>query len=249
VPVLGVVPCRTSNTVVTTGGFDVFLRAMSQVNLLSLPMTSDRGLALLGAEIAGCRRCQRLVEWRERVAVDKRAAYRDEDYWGRPIAGFGDAQARIVVLGLAPAAHGANRTGRVFTGDRSGDFLFASMHRVGLANQPTSVSADDGLTLRDVWVTAAVKCAPPANKPLPAERDACARFVDREFELLDRVEVVVCLGAFGYEAACSHFRLRPRPALVLVPPQPAEHVHRPPDARDARRRVRARRRGGSRWCR
>jgi uracil-DNA glycosylase family 4 len=184
---------------------------MSQVNLLSLPMTSDRGLALLGAEIAGCRRCQRLVEWRERVAVDKRAAYRDEEYWGRPIAGFGDAQARIVVLGLAPAAHGANRTGRVFTGDRSGDFLFASMHRLGLANQPTSVSADDGLTLRDVWVTAAVKCAPPANKPLPAERDACARFVDREFELLDRVEVVVCLGAFGYEAACSHFRLRPRP--------------------------------------
>jgi uracil-DNA glycosylase family 4 len=174
-------------------------------------MTSDHGLALLGAEIAGCRRCQRLVEWRERVAIDKRAAYRDEEYWGRPIAGFGDAQARIVVLGLAPAAHGANRTGRVFTGDRSGDFLFASMHRVGLANQPTSVSADDGLTLRDVWVTAAVKCAPPANKPLPAERDACARFVDREFELLDRVEVVVCLGAFGYEAACSHFRLRPRP--------------------------------------
>jgi uracil-DNA glycosylase family 4 len=176
-----------------------------------LPMTSDHGLALLGAEIAGCHRCERLVEWRERVAIDKRAAYRDEEYWGRPIAGFGDAQARIVVLGLAPAAHGANRTGRVFTGDRSGDFLFASMHRVGLANQPTSVSADDGLTLRDVWVTAAVKCAPPANKPLPAERDACARFVDREFELLDRVEVVVCLGAFGYEAACSHFRLRPRP--------------------------------------
>ncbi len=145
------------------------------------------------------------------MAVDKRAAYRDEDYWGRPIAGFGDPQARIVVLGLAPAAHGANRTGRVFTGDRSGDFLFAAMHRVGLANQPTSVSVDDGLTLRDVWVTAAVKCAPPANKPLPAERDACAGFVDREFELLDRVEVVVCLGAFGYEAACSHFGLRPRP--------------------------------------
>jgi uracil-DNA glycosylase family 4 len=184
---------------------------MSEANLLSLPMTSDRGLALLGVEIAGCRRCQRLVEWRERVAVDKRAAYRDEDYWGRPIAGFGDPQARIVVLGLAPAAHGANRTGRVFTGDRSGDFLFAAMHRIGLANQPTSVSADDGLTLRDVWVTAAVKCAPPANKPLPAERDACAGFVDREFELLDRVEVVVCLGAFGYESACSHFGLRPRP--------------------------------------
>ncbi len=145
------------------------------------------------------------------MAVDKRAAYRDEEYWGRPIAGFGDPQARIVVLGLAPAAHGANRTGRVFTGDRSGDFLFAAMHRAGLANQPTSVSVDDGLTLRDVWVTAAVKCAPPANKPLPAERDACAGFVDREFELLDRVEVVVCLGAFGYEAACSHFGLRPRP--------------------------------------
>jgi uracil-DNA glycosylase family 4 len=168
-------------------------------------------MAHLASEIAGCRRCPRLVEWRQQVAVEKRASYRDQEYWGRPIAGFGDPSAPIVVLGLAPAAHGANRTGRVFTGDRSGDFLFASMHRVGLANQPTSVAADDGLRLRGVWVTAAVKCAPPGNKPLPTERDACAGFLARELELLDRLEVVVCLGGFGYDAACTHFGVRPKP--------------------------------------
>ena len=116
-----------------------------------------------------------------------------------------------MVLGLAPAAHGANRTGRVFTGDRSGDWLFRAMHRAGLANQPTSVSVDDGLRLSDAWVTAAVKCAPPANKPTPAERDACAPFLEREFELLNESEVVVCLGGFGYDAACRHFGVRPRP--------------------------------------
>lgn len=159
----------------------------------------------------GCRACPRLVEWRERVAEEKRAAYRDEEYWGRPIPGFGDADARIVVLGLAPAAHGANRTGRVFTGDRSGDWLFRAMHRAGLANQPTSVSIDDGLELRDAWVTAAVKCAPPGNTPLPEERDRCAPFLEREFAALDRAVVVVCLGQFGYQAACSHFGVRPRP--------------------------------------
>ncbi len=150
------------------------------------------------------------MAWREQVAVDKRAAFRDETYWGRPVPGFGDAAARIVVLGLAPAAHGANRTGRVFTGDRSGDFLFASMHRAGLANQPTSVRADDGLALTGVWVTAAVKCAPPANAPTPAERDACAPFLRRELDAL-RPVVVVCLGAFGYEAACRFYGVRPRP--------------------------------------
>jgi uracil-DNA glycosylase family 4 len=152
-----------------------------------------------------------LVAWRERVAEEKRAAYRDEEYWGRPIPGFGDPDARIVVLGLAPAAHGANRTGRVFTGDRSGDWLFRAMHRAGLANQPDSVSVDDGLELAGAWVTAAVKCAPPANKPLPDERDACAPFLEREFAALTDAAVVVCLGQFGYQAACSHFGVRPRP--------------------------------------
>ena len=176
-------------------------------------MTDDRGLRELEHEVVDCRACPRLVEWRERVAVDKRAAFRDEIYWGRPIPGFGDPRARIVVLGLAPAAHGANRTGRVFTGDRSGDWLFRAMFRAGLANQPSSVSVDDGLVLTDAWVTAAVKCAPPANRPLPAERDACAPFLARELELLDRMRVVVCLGGFGYDAACRHFGIRPRPAF------------------------------------
>ena len=161
----------------------------------------------------GCRACTRLVEWRERVAEEKRAAFRDEQYWGKPIPGFGDGSARIVVLGLAPAAHGANRTGRVFTGDRSGDWLFRAMHRAGLANQPTSVSADDGLALTDAWVTAAVKCAPPANKPTTAERDACAPFLQREMALLRRARVVVCLGGFGYDAAVRHFGVRPKPAF------------------------------------
>lgn len=168
-------------------------------------------LARLERDVIECRTCPRLVAWREQVAIEKRAAYRDEQYWGRPIPGFGDPGARIVVLGLAPAAHGANRTGRVFTGDRSGDWLFRAMHRAGLANQPESVSATDGLELRDAWVTAAVKCAPPANTPLPDERDACAPFLQREFALLHGTRVVVCLGQFGYQAACAHFGVRPRP--------------------------------------
>ncbi len=151
------------------------------------------------------------MAWREQVAVDKRASYRDETYWGRPIVGFGDSNATIVVLGLAPAAHGANRTGRVFTGDRSGDWLFRALHRAGLANQPCSVSADDGLELSGVWVTAAVKCAPPGNQPLPSERDACAAFLKRELGILSKTRVVVCLGGFGYDAACRHFGVRQRP--------------------------------------
>lgn len=168
-------------------------------------------LARLERDVVACRACPRLVEWRERVAAEKRAAYRDETYWGRPIPGFGDPAARIVVLGLAPAAHGANRTGRVFTGDRSGDWLFRAMHRAGLANQAESTRLGDGLELTDAWVTAAVKCAPPANKPTVDERDHCAPFLEREFAGLDRVRVVVCLGQFGYRAACSHFGVRPRP--------------------------------------
>jgi uracil-DNA glycosylase len=168
-------------------------------------------LPRLHDDVAACRACPRLVEWREQVAVDKRAAFRDDEYWGRGVPGFGDPEASILVLGLAPAAHGANRTGRVFTGDRSGDWLFRAMHRAGLANQPTSVSADDGLRLSGAWVTAVVKCAPPGNKPLPDERVACRPFLQREMALLAAVKVVVCLGAFAYEAACAEFGVRPRP--------------------------------------
>ena len=176
-------------------------------------------------EVVACRACPRLVEWREQVAVEKRAAFRDETYWGRPVPGFGDPAARIVVLGLAPAAHGANRTGRVFTGDRSGDWLFRAMHRAGLANQPTSVHADDGLRSRDAWVTASVKCAPPGNAPTPAERDACAGFLRPRARTRSRPAVVVCLGAFGYDAACRHHGVRPRPRFghgveVAVPGGP-----------------------------
>jgi len=170
--------------------------------------------ARLHADVCDCRLCPRLVAWREEVAATKRAAYHDETYWGRGVPGFGDPAAKILVLGLAPAAHGANRTGRVFTGDRSGDWLFRAMHRAGLANQPTSVSADDGLALRGAWVTAAVKCAPPDNKPLPDERLNCRPFLQRELALLVNVRVVVCLGAFAFTAACNEFGVRPRPKFA-----------------------------------
>jgi uracil-DNA glycosylase family 4 len=150
------------------------------------------------------------VEWRERVASEKRAAFRDEDYWGRPLPGFGDPEAAVYVLGLAPAAHGGNRTGRVFTGDRSGDWLYGSMHRTGFANQPESVHPGDGLRLDGAFVTAAVRCAPPANKPLPEERDNCLPYAERELELI-RPEVIVCLGAFAWDAACRLLAIRPKP--------------------------------------
>lgn len=168
-------------------------------------------LTVLRGDVSECRLCPRLVEWRERMAVEKRASYRDDDYWGRGVPGFGDAAATVLVLGLAPAAHGANRTGRMFTGDRSGDWLYRAMHRAGFANQPTSVTADDGLQLTGAWVTSAVKCAPPDNKPLPIERDACRPFFVREVGALARLRVVVCLGGFAYEAACTEFDVRPRP--------------------------------------
>jgi uracil-DNA glycosylase len=158
-------------------------------------------LAALTDEIVACRRCPRLVEWRERVARDKVARFSDETYWGRPVPGFGDPEARILLLGLAPAAHGGNRTGRVFTGDASGDFLFAALHRAGLASSPISRRADDGLRLTDTYIAAAVRCAPPANKPSPDERDRCAPFLHRELALLERVHVIVALGAFGWDAA------------------------------------------------
>jgi uracil-DNA glycosylase len=158
-----------------------------------------------------CRRCPRLVAWREQVAHERRASFADQEYWGRPVPGFGDPGARIVVVGLAPAAHGANRTGRVFTGDRSGDWLFAAMYRAGLANQPTSVSADDGLALRDAYVSAAVRCAPPQNKPTPQERATCLPYLRRELALLGNVRVVLVLGQFAYQVVTGELGIRPRP--------------------------------------
>jgi uracil-DNA glycosylase family 4 len=172
---------------------------------------SDPRLERLNRELVGCRRCPRLVEWRERVAREKRAAFRDQEYWGRPVPGFGDPRAGLLILGLAPAAHGGNRTGRIFTGDRSGDWLFASLWRTGFANQPTSVARGDGLALRDCYITAPVKCAPPENKPLPQERANCAPWLEAELVLLD-VRVVVALGAFAWDVALRHFGpVRPKP--------------------------------------
>jgi uracil-DNA glycosylase family 4 len=161
-------------------------------------------LALLDRQIVACRSCPRLVAWREEVARTKRRAFASQTYWGRPLPGFGDPDARIVVLGLAPGAHGANRTGRVFTGDRSGEFLYAALHRAGLANQPTSVSRDDGLVLRDVFITLPVRCVPPGNRPTPDELDRCSGFLDRELALLPRVRVVVALGAIAWDAYLEH---------------------------------------------
>jgi len=168
-------------------------------------VTDRAALAALTAEIVDCRRCPRLVAWREGVARDKVRRFRDEPYWGRPVPGFGDPDARILLLGLAPAAHGGTRTGRVFTGDASGDFLWAALHAVGLADRATSRRADDGLTLTDVYIAAAVRCAPPANKPTTTERDACAPFLELEIRSLDRLVVIVALGAFGWDAALRAF--------------------------------------------
>jgi uracil-DNA glycosylase len=176
-----------------------------------MPDSLDR----LAAEIHGCRLCPRLVEWREAVASDPPKRFRDQAYWGRPVSGFGDPGARIAIVGLAPAANGANRTGRIFTGDRSGDFLYAGLHRAGLANQPTSVSADDGLRLRGAWVTAVNRCPPPANKPTPAERDNCLPYLVRELRLLDEVRVLVTLGSFGWDGA-----LRAAASLGIERPRP-----------------------------
>jgi uracil-DNA glycosylase family 4 len=177
---------------------------------------SARDLDALSAEIVVCRACPRLVEWRERKAREKVARFRDQEYWGRPVPGFGDAAARILALGLAPAADGGNRTGRIFTGDRSGDFLFASLHRCGLANQSTSVSRDDGLRMAGVYVAAVGRCAPPGNRPSADERDRCLPFLQREMIALERLRVVVALGEFAWGGAVRAFAalghpVRPRP--------------------------------------
>jgi uracil-DNA glycosylase len=174
-------------------------------------------LEAVQAEIIDCRRCPRLVAWREQVGRDKRAAFQACEYWARPVPGFGDPSARLVIVGLAPAAHGGNRTGRIFTGDRSGDWLFASLYRTGFASQPTSVARDDGLRLTGAWVCAAVRCAPPANRPLPSERDNCLPYLVRELSLLRSMRVIVALGSFGWDAALRGLagagepRVRPRP--------------------------------------
>ncbi len=174
-------------------------------------------LAALEADVVGCRRCPRLVEWRERVAREKVARFRDEPYWGRPVPGFGDPTARILIIGLAPAAHGGNRTGRVFTGDASGDFLWAALHAVGLTDRASSRRADDGLTLSGVRIAAAVRCAPPANKPTTDERDRCAPFLVRELAALADVRVVVALGAFGWDAALRTMAALGHPAPASRP--------------------------------
>jgi uracil-DNA glycosylase family 4 len=175
-------------------------------------------MAALDAAISDCFACPRLVAWREEVARVKRASFRHETYWGRPVPGFGPEEPEILVVGLAPAAHGANRTGRIFTGDRSGDWLFASMHRVGLANQPTSLHADDGLELYGTRVLSAVRCAPPDNKPTPEERDTCAPWLDAELDLvLPSVRVVVALGGFGWQAALTALA---RVGAVVPAPRP-----------------------------
>ncbi len=176
------------------------------------PLDPSKGrLGPVEAEIEACRRCPRLVEWREKVAADRRRAFATETYWARPVPGFGDPAARLVIVGLAPAAHGANRTGRMFTGDRSGDWLYGALHRSGYANQPTSTRRDDGLTLTGAFVTAAVRCAPPDNKPTTRERDTCLPYLERELALLDQARVYVALGAFALHALGTVLGLRPRP--------------------------------------
>jgi uracil-DNA glycosylase family 4 len=167
-----------------------------------------RSLATLNEALVECRRCPRLVAWREKVAVEKRRAYREETYWGRPVPGFGDPEARIVVVGLAPAAHGANRTGRMFTGDRSGDFLYAALHRAGLASQAESRWKGDGLTLRGVYITAPCRCAPPENKPSPEELRSCRSWMDEELGLLENARVYLALGKTGYEAVVALAKAR-----------------------------------------
>jgi uracil-DNA glycosylase len=170
------------------------------------PMSSSGDLESLAAEVHACRRCPRLVEWREACAADPPRRFRGEEYWARPVEGFGDPTARLAIVGLAPAAHGANRTGRMFTGDRSGEWLYAALHRAGYANKPESARRGDGLRLSDAYVTAVVRCAPPANKPTPGERDNCLPYIERELVLLERCGVIVALGSFAWDGALRAIR-------------------------------------------
>ena len=174
-------------------------------------MTTSDSLERVLHDVINCFRCPRLVEWREQVAREKRASFRDQEYWGRPVPGFGDPDARLLIVGLAPGAHGGNRTGRIFTGDRSGDWLFGALYRAGFASQPTSVHRDDGLRLIGAYIAAVVRCAPPANKPLPDERDNCLPYLARELALLKRVRVIVGLGSYALDGVSLAFGLRPRP--------------------------------------
>ena len=174
-------------------------------------------LRVLQEEVPACRACDRLVAWREQVGREKRRSFREWEYWARGVPGFGDPEARLLILGLAPAAHGANRTGRVFTGDRSGDWLFAALHRAGFANQPTSTHLEDGLALRDAYVTASVKCAPPDNQPSNDERDRCHPFLLRELRALTRLRAIVCLGKFGWDQGLRALRSLGHPVPSPAP--------------------------------
>lgn len=165
-------------------------------------------LTALNHEVIACTRCPRLVAYREQIAREKRRAYRDCEYWGRPVPGFGDADARVLIMGLAPGAHGSNRTGRPFTGDASGKFMFPVLYETGFANQPNATARNDGLRLKDLYITAAVRCAPPANKPLPQELAECSQFLDREIEGLRKVKVVVALGKIGFDAYLNYLKRR-----------------------------------------